>query len=178
MRQRNCNLPKVKTPLSEWKVTQSDSLRPRGLYSSWNSPGQKSGMGSCSLLQGIFPIQGSDPGLPHCMQILYQLSHQGSPFSSIQFSHSVMSNSLRPHELQHARPPCSSPTRGVYSNSCPLSRWCHPTISSCLPLLLRPSIFTNIRVFSNESALGIKWPKYWVSASASVLPMNIQTDFL
>ena len=57
----------------------SDSLRPRGLYSPWNSPGQNTGMGICSLLQGIFPTQGSNPGLPHCRQILYQLSHQGSP---------------------------------------------------------------------------------------------------
>ena len=48
----------------------------------------------------------------------------------LQFSHSVVSNSLRPHGLQHARPPCRSPTPRVYSNSCPLSRWCHPTISS------------------------------------------------
>ena len=51
-------------------------------------------------------------------------------FSSVQFSHSVVSNSLRPHGLQHARPSCPSPTPGVYSNSCQLSRWCHPTISS------------------------------------------------
>ena len=51
-------------------------------------------------------------------------------FSSVQFSRSVVSDSLRPHELQHARPPCPSPTLGVYSNSCPLSRWCHPAISS------------------------------------------------
>ena len=51
-------------------------------------------------------------------------------FSSVQFSRSVVSNSLRHHELQHARPPCRSPTLGVYSNSCPLSRWCHPGISS------------------------------------------------
>ena len=50
--------------------------------------------------------------------------------ASVQFSHSVVSNSLRPHELQHARPPCPSPTPGAYPNSCPLSRWCHPTISS------------------------------------------------
>ena len=49
-------------------------------------------------------------------------------FSSVQFSRSVMSDSLQPHELQHARPPCPSPTPGVYSNSCPSSRWCHPTI--------------------------------------------------
>ena len=51
-------------------------------------------------------------------------------FSSVQFSHSVMSDSLHPHELQHARPPCPSPTPRVYSNSCPLSQWSHPTISS------------------------------------------------
>ena len=54
-------------------------LRPRGLYSPWDSPGQKTGAGSLSLLQGIFPTQGSNPGLPHCRQILYQLSHKGSP---------------------------------------------------------------------------------------------------
>ena len=57
----------------------SDPLRPHGLYSSWNSPGQNTGVGSLSLLQGIFPTQGSNPGLPHCRQILYQLNHKGSP---------------------------------------------------------------------------------------------------
>ena len=57
----------------------SDSLRPNGLYSPWNSPGQNTGVGSLSLLQGIFPTQGLKPGLPHCRWILYQLSHQGSP---------------------------------------------------------------------------------------------------
>ena len=57
----------------------SESLRPRGLYSSWNYPGQNTGVGSCSLFQGIFPTQGSNPGLPHCRRILYQLSHKGSP---------------------------------------------------------------------------------------------------
>jgi len=56
----------------------SDSLRSRGLYSPWNSPGQNTGVGSLSLLQEIFPTQGSNPGLPHHRQILYQLSHQGS----------------------------------------------------------------------------------------------------
>ena len=62
------------------KVAQScPTLQPLGLYSPWNSPGQNTGVGSFSLLQGIFPIQGSNPGLPHCRQILYQLSHQGSP---------------------------------------------------------------------------------------------------
>ena len=57
----------------------SDSLWPHGLYSPWNSPGQNTGVGSLSLLQGIFPNQGSNPGLPHCRRILYQLSHKGSP---------------------------------------------------------------------------------------------------
>ena len=55
-------------------------------------------------------------------------------FSSVRFRLSVMSDSLRPHESQHARPPCPSPTPGVYPNSCPLSRWCHPTISSSVVL--------------------------------------------
>ena len=96
-------------------------------------------------------------------------------FQSVQFSHSVVSNSLWPYEPQHTRPPCPSPTPGVHPNPCPSSRWCHPTISSCLPLLLLPSIFPSIclpllllpsifpsiRVFSNESVLRIRWPKYW-----------------
>ena len=64
----------------------SDSLRPRGLYSSWNSPGQNTGVGSCSLLQGIFPTQRLNPGLLHCRQILYQLSHQGSPWTERDFT--------------------------------------------------------------------------------------------
>ena len=55
----------------------SNSLQPHGLYSPWNSPGQNTGVGSLSLLQGIFPTQGSNPGLPHCRRILYQLSHKG-----------------------------------------------------------------------------------------------------
>ena len=65
-------------PRKKMKVAQSClTLQPQGLYSPWNSSGQK--VGSLSLLQGIFPIQGLNPGLPHCRQILYQLSHQGSP---------------------------------------------------------------------------------------------------
>ena len=58
----------------------SDSLQLHGLYSPWDSPGQNTGLGSLSLLQGIFRTQGSNPGLPHCRQILYKLSHKGSPF--------------------------------------------------------------------------------------------------
>ena len=94
-----------------------------------------------------------------------------------QFSRSVVSDSMWPHELQHARPPCLSPTPRVYSNSCPLSRWCHPTISSSRPLLLLPSVFPSIRVFSSESVLRIRWPKYR-SFSFSISPsVNIQDWF-
>ena len=64
---------------SESHSVVSDSLWPQGLYSPWNSPGQNTGMGSLSLLQGNFPTQGPNPGLPHCRQILNQLSHKGSP---------------------------------------------------------------------------------------------------
>ena len=64
---------------SESRSVVSDSLRPHGIYSPWNSPGQNTGVGSLSLLQEIFSTQGWNPGLPHCRQILYQLSHQGSP---------------------------------------------------------------------------------------------------
>ena len=73
--------------------------------------------------------------------------------------------------LQHARLPCLSPSPGACSNSCPLSWWCHLTLILCCPLLLLPSIFPNIRVFCSESALLIRWPKYW-SFSFSISPSN------
>ena len=76
------------------------------------------------------------------------------------FSCSVISVSLQHHGLQHTRLPCPSPSPGACSNSCPLGQWCHPAISSCHPLLLLPSIFLSVRVFSNELALHIWWPKY------------------
>ena len=97
---------------------------------------------------------------------------------SAQFSHSVVSNSLRPHGLRHARPPCPSPTPRVYSNSCPLSLWWHPTISSsvdrfssCLQSFPESGSFPMSQFFtSGGQSIG-------VSASASVLPMNIQDWF-
>ena len=82
-------------------------------------------------------------------------------FSSVQFSCSITSDSLRPRGLQYTRLPCLSPTLGACSNSWPLNRWCHPTISSSVVLLLLPSVFPRIRVSSNESVLRIRWPKYW-----------------
>ena len=78
-----------------------------------------------------------------------------------------MSDSLRPHESQHARPPCPSPTPGVHSDSCPSSQWCHPAISSTVvPFSSCPQ---SLRVFSSESTLHMRWPKYW-SFSFSIIP--------
>ena len=90
-------------------------------------------------------------------------------FSSVQFSRSVASGSLRHHELQHARPPCPSPSPGVHSNSRPSSRRCHPAI--CRLLLLLPRVPPSIRVFSNESTLRMRWPKY-CSFSFSIIPFK------
>ena len=86
-------------------------------------------------------------------------------FGSVQFSRLVVSDSLRSHELQHARPPCPSPNPGVHPNSRPLSQWCHPAISSSVI----PFSSSQIRAFSNESTLRIRWPKYW-SFSFSIIP--------
>ena len=90
---------------------------------------------------------------------------------SVQFIRSIVSNSLRPHELQHARPPCSSPTPGVHPNSCPPSRWCHPAISSSVVPFSSCPQFLPASVFSNESAPRIRWPKYW-SFSFNISPTN------
>ena len=111
---------------------------------------------------------------PHCVY-----AHTLNSFSSVQFSRSVMSNSLQPHGLQHARPPCPSPTPGVYPNSYPLSQWCHPTISSSvIPFSACPQSFPASGLFK------------WVSSShqvAKVLEFQLQhqsfqwtprTDFL
>ena len=91
-------------------------------------------------------------------------------FSSVHFSHSVVSDSLRPHESKLTRPPCPSPTPGVHSDSCPLSPWCHPAISSSVvPFSSCPQSPPSIRVFSNESTLLMRWQKYW-SFSFSISP--------
>ena len=92
--------------------------------------------------------------------------------SSVWFTRSVMPDSVQLHGLQHPKPPCPSPTPWVYSNSCPLSQWCHPTISSSVVLFSSlPLIFSSIRVFSSESFLCIRWPKYW-SFSFSISSSN------
>ena len=97
------------------------------------------------------------------------LKHWDIQFSSVHFSRSVVSDSLRPHELQHSRPPCPSPTPGVHPNSCPSSQWCHPAISSSvIPFSSCPQSL-QASVFFNELTLRMRWPKYW-SFSFSIIP--------
>ena len=107
-----------------------------------------------------------------------KFSTTNSVISSVQFSHSVMSDSLRPHGLQHARPPCPSPTPGVYSNSCLLICWCHPTISSSVvPFSSCPQSFPASGSFPMSQFFTSGDQSIGVSASASILPMNIHNWF-
>ena len=103
------------------------------------------------------------------------LEPMNQSFSSVQFSHSVVSDSLWPHELQHTRAPCPSPTPRAYSNSCPLSRWCHPAISSSVvPFFSCPQSLPASGSFPMSQLFAWGGQSIGVSASASVLPMNTQ----
>ena len=114
--------------------------------------------------------------LGFCFCIFFLSGDMISPFSSVQFSsvqfsqfsHLVTSNTLWPRGLQHNRPPCPSPTPRVYPNA---FHWVGDAIQPSHPLLLPPSIFPSIMVFSNESALCIRWPKYW-SFSFNISPSD------
>ena len=137
-------------------------------------------MGCHFLLQGIFPTQGSNPGLPHCRQMLYHLSYQGSPnicISSVQFS------SVTQLCLTLCGPmDCSTPGLPVHHQLLEFTQTHVESVMPsnhlilCLPLLLLPLIYPSIKVFSNESVLcqrtggqRIRWPKYW-SFSFSIIP--------
>ena len=99
----------------------------------------------------------------------------GKEFSSVQFYHSVASDSLQPHGLQHARLPCPSPTPRAFSNSCPLSQWCHPTISSSvIPFSSHLQSFPAPGPFQMSQFFASDDQNIGISASASVLPMNSQ----
>ena len=142
----------------------------------------------CPLACGVFPDQGSthvpcigSPILNHWttrefLDLIYYLLIQS--IASVQFSCSVVPDSFRPHGLQHTRPPCPSPTPRVYSNSCPLSRWCHPTISSSvIPFFSHLQSFPASESFPMSQFFTSGGQSTGVSASASVLPMNIQAWF-
>ena len=247
---------------SEGHSVVSDSLWHHGLYSPWNSPGQNTGEGSLSLLQGTFPTQGSNPGLPHCRQILYQLSHKGSPrilewvvypfssgssqsrnqtgascvagrfytnwairkwmndslyneelvrtmyavqkvmrtcrrwlkifnlsffltlflhkinlFSSVQFNRLVLSDSLRPHGLQHARLPVHHHFRKFTQTH---FHWVGDAIQPshpCHPFSSRLQSFPELWSFPMSQLFASGGQSIWVSALASVLPMNNQDWF-
>ena len=99
-------------------------------------------------------------------------------YFSVQFSLSVVSNPLQPHGLQHARPPCPSPPPRLYSNSCPLSWWCHPTISSSVvPFSSHLQSFPASGSFPMSQVFASGGQSIGISASKSVLPMNIQDWF-
>ena len=124
-----------------------------------------------------------DPGIPLLGIYLQLMSTQcinknvysNIISNSVQFSHSVMSDSLRPHESQYARPPCPSPTPGVYSNSFPLRRWCHPAISSfVIPFSSCPQSLSASGSLPMSQLFASGGQSIGVSASASVLPMNTQ----
>ena len=110
--------------------------------------------------------------------VLWACLNKQREISVSQFSHSVVSNSLQPHGLQHPRPPCRSPTPEVYSDSCPLSRWCHPTISSSfIPFSSYLQSFPASGSFPMSQFFTSGGQRTGVSASASVHPMNIQDWF-
>ena len=145
----------------------------------------------CSFLQNLAPllccekpeVGGESRGVrvqtmaPLPAHIL-KSGQERSAVSSVQFSQSVVSDSLQTHGLQHTRPPCPSPVPGAYSNSCPSSRWCHPTISSSVvPFSSRLQSFSASGSFQISQFFISGGQSIGVSASASVLPMNIQDWF-
>ena len=190
---------------SESHSVMSDSLRPHGLYSLWNSLDQNTGVGSLFLLQGSSQPREWTQVSRNTGEFLYLLSHKRSPrilewvaypfssgpswprnqigvsciagrffqFSSVQFSRSVIADSLQSHGLQHARPPCPSPAPRVHSNSYPLSQRCHPTIS-VVPFSSRLQSFPASGSFQMSQFFASGGQGVGVSASASVLPVNIQ----
>ena len=114
----------------------------------------------------------TDLGFTLC---IYNLPHTASVLSSVQFSHPVMSHSLQPHESQHDRPPCPSPTPGVHSNSYPSSQWCHPAISSSVvPFSSCPQSLPASESFPMSQLFAWGGQSTGVSASASFLPKNTQ----
>ena len=148
---------------SESCSVMSNSFQPCGLYSPRNSSGQNTGVGSPSLLQGVFPTQGSNPGLLHQRWIIYQVSHKESPtlqFSSVQFSWSVVSDSATPWTVARQVSLSITNSRSLLKLMSIESVMPSSHLILCRSLLLPPSIFSSIRVFSNESALRIRWPKY------------------
>ena len=150
-----------------WKAVHSDG-RKRNLFGRWGEFTNAT-QGEESWLN---PPRGCCLSALRCV---YIPKTKSLCISSVQFSCSVVSNSLQPHEPQHARPPCPSPTPGVHPNPCPLSRWCHPTISSSvISFSSRLQSFPASGSFPVSQFFASGGQSIGVSASASVLPMNIK----
>ena len=154
-------------------LPQSDGTRCHdlNLWSSWNSVWHLARM-PCNIsvvtIVKIFIIE--------LLSTLCQITLKSMV---VQFSCSVVSDSLRPHEPRHARTPCPSPTPGVYPNSCPLSRWCHLTIlSSVIPFSSCLQSFPISGPFQMSQLFASGGQNIGVSASTSVLPVKLRTDFL
>ena len=130
---------------------------------------------TCSLIFSKYPDI-TCTALTCCLEVgFFNCIKEFWAQSSVQFICSVVSNSLQPHELQQARPPCPSPTPGVHPNPCPLSRWCHPTISSSVvPFSSCPQSFPPSGSFQMSQLFASGGQSIGVSASAPVLPMNTQ----
>ena len=130
-------------------------------------------MGTSQILKLIFHM--APYTVYYANHIRYFSCSFNYQFSSVQFSCSGVSDSLWPHELQHARPPCPSPTPGIHPNSCPLSQWCHPTISSSVVLFSScPQSFPASESFQMSQLFAWGIQSIGVSALASVLPKNTQ----
>ena len=168
----------------------SDSLWPHGLYSPWNSLSQNTGVGSRSLLLGTLLTQGLNQVSWIAGRFFTSLDTKeafskqiestilDSSHCSVQFSSITQLCPTLCDPKDCSRPPCPSPTPRVCSNSCPLSQSCHPTILIlCCPLLFLPSIFPSIRSFQMSQHFASGGQNIGVSASASVLPVNIQDWF-
>ena len=155
----------------------SDSLWPYGL----SSPASVHGISQARILSlppsGHLPNPGNQSQVFRFGGSFFTPEPPGKPIknSSVQFSRSGVSNSLQPHESQHVRPPCPSPSPGVHSNSCPSSRWCHPAISSSVVLFSScPQSLPASESFPMSQLFAWGGQRTGVSALASVLPKNTQ----
>ena len=125
-----------------------------------------------NIISGRYKMMGCKESLRE-----HSMGRKREPISSVQFSRSVVSDSLWPHGLQHARPPCPLATRGVNSNSCPLSWWCHPTVSSSVIPFSCLQSFPGSGSFQMNQFFTSGGQSIGVSASVSVFPMDIQDWF-
>ena len=161
-RARGAWTPTDEQEQSSWHLLGLCHRRPSGSSDSYHPkaslPTQWQGTLVRSSRSCIYPAAARTQASP-CQRKL------GGSLSSVQFSHSVVSDSLQPHEPQHARPPCPLPTPRVYSDSCPSSQWCHPTISSSVVL---PSIFPSIR---GEAYLAVRRLWYTFPSRAVILSL-------